>query len=388
MNNNSVIILGFGFSAMITALALKSKNIDVKIINLENKNTRLDPRTTALNLFSKNFLAEINLWQNINEYACPIREIYVADDDCPDMIHFLKKTNIGKKEALSNMGYVIANEDLKNILLSKTKEQIELYSENEAPEINAEDEYCEIILKSNSQKIISPLIIACDGYNSPLRRKYFQTKIDKIYNQNAIICNVKHEYEHENIAVEHFMPSGPFAILPLKEKNYSSIIWTMSDNMAKALLSCPKEEKEFFIKKNMAGFLGDVNIEGDIYNYPLKAYLASDLVFKRIALVSDAAHVIHPLAGQGLNQGIKDIECLTSLIELNEINTESLAYYNKNRYNDNYLMYLITDKLNYIFKSQSIRFPRKLAFKFIEKMPIIKSHLIDYATGKKNLIWN
>jgi 2-octaprenyl-6-methoxyphenol hydroxylase len=229
------------------------------------------------------------------------------------------------------------------------------------------------------------LLIACDGKNSQAKNLFFSNDIAEDYKQKALTFIVGHERNHEGTAVEHFMPSGPFAILPLKDPYKSSIVWTVPESYASALLTVEAEEFTYLVQENFGPFLGKVEIQNKIAVFPLKAYTARKYYNNSIALVADTAHVIHPLAGQGLNQGIKDIDCLTSLISENGINKDTLINYQKLRKDDNKNMLLITDVINSIFSSNSKIFhsTRQLGFKAIEKIPHLKGMIIKYAMGER-----
>ncbi|GAB4164094.1 MAG: hypothetical protein Tsb006_3530 [Rickettsiaceae bacterium] len=229
------------------------------------------------------------------------------------------------------------------------------------------------------------LLIVCDGSNSLIKQKYFSSEIDKLYSQYAITFIVRHEKPHEGTAVEHFMPSGPFAILPLKDQHLSSIVWTVRSEMKGALLKLPQEEFLYLVQQNLGDFLGRVNLQSEAAAFPLKAYSTSKYFNKKIALVADSAHVIHPLAGQGLNQGIKDIHSLVTNILKHGACKFALGRYEESRKSDNKTMLEITDTLNALFATNSklLHASRQLGFKAIGKISPFKKLLIKYAMGKR-----
>jgi len=181
------------------------------------------------------------------------------------------------------------------------------------------------------------------------------------------------------------MPTGPFAILPLKDQNFSSVVWTIKSDMKDAVLNLPKDEFLHMVQKNFGLFLGDIIIKSEIASFPLRAYSTNKYYNKRIVLVADSAHVIHPLAGQGLNQGIKDIESLASNILEFGANTHSLETYQNMRKNDNNAMLEITDTLNTLFSNNSriLHTVRQFGFKAAEKVSPFKKLLIKYAMGRR-----
>ena len=384
-NNNNIVILGCGLSGMITALALAKYNICNTIVEAQtttNQEFFNDIRTTAMNAASRNILEKIGIWQELLELCGPINDIYVVDNKAPEMLHFLiEDTSKNRK-----MGYLIENTKLKKCLYDLVKQNkfITVLDNIKYQKINNNSDYCELAL-SNNNKLVCKLLIACDGKNSRAKNLFFSNDIEEDYKQKALTFIVGHEKNHEGTAVEHFMPTGPFAILPLKDPYKSSIVWTVSESYASALLTIEPEEFTYLVQENFGSFLGKIKIQSKMAVFPLKAYTARKYYNNSIALIADTAHIIHPLAGQGLNQGIKDIDCLTSLIAANSINKDTLINYQKLRQDDNKNMLLITDVINSIFSSNSKIFhsTRRLGFKAIEKIPHLKGMLIKYAMGER-----
>jgi len=305
-----------------------------------------------------------------------------VDNKAPEMLHFLIEDNSCNKK----MGYLIENMKFKKCLYALVKENklITVLDNIKYQKINNNSDYCELALSNNS-KLVCKLLIACDGKNSRAKNLFFSNDIEEDYKQKALTFIVGHEKNHEGTAVEHFMPTGPFAILPLKDPYKSSIVWTVSESYASALLTIEPEEFTYLVQENFGPFLGKVEIQNKMAVFPLKAYTARKYYNNSITLIADTAHIIHPLAGQGLNQGIKDIDCLTSLIAANSINKDTLINYQKLRQDDNKNMLLITDVINSIFSSNSKIFhsTRRLGFKAIEKIPHLKGMLIKYAMGER-----
>ncbi|WPX99280.1 2-octaprenylphenol hydroxylase [Candidatus Megaera polyxenophila] len=383
-NNNNIVILGCGLSGMITALALAKYDIPSTIVEAQSTNQKFfdDIRTTAINDASRYVFEKIGIWQELLKLCGPINDIYVVDNKAPEMLHFLIEDNSCNKK----MGYLIENMKFKKCLYDLVKENkfITILDNIKYQKINNNLDYCELTLSDNS-KLVCKLLIACDGKNSRAKNLFFSNDIAEDYKQKALTFIVGHERNHEGTAVEHFMPRGPFAILPLKDPYKSSIVWTVPESYASALLTVEAEEFTYLVQENFGSFLGKIKIQSKIAVFPLKAYTARKYYNNSIALVADTAHVIHPLAGQGLNQGIKDIDSLTSLIAGNGINKDTLINYQKLRQDDNKNMLLITDVINSIFSSNSKIFhsTRQLGFKAIENIPHLKRMIIKYAMGER-----
>ncbi|WP_425363143.1 2-octaprenyl-6-methoxyphenyl hydroxylase [Candidatus Tisiphia endosymbiont of Hybos culiciformis] len=385
-----IVILGCGLSGMLTALSFAEKNIQTTILERQSINSSsfcADIRAIALTPASSRFLEVINVWSEIEQVASKMLEIYVVDNKAPEMLHLysnhLSIPNIKGNDAL---GYIVKNSEFKQILLENVKKNslITLIDQCGYKKIDSKAEHS-IIYLDNKKTINSDLLIVCDGHNSKARQYYFFNKIEKAYNQTALTFNIRHEKNHENCAIEHFMPSGPFAILPLKDQKTSSIVWTSSQEQAALLMSLPGEEFEYLVGRNCGNSLGAIAVDSDISTFPLKARITSKYFHNKIAVIADSAHVIHPLAGQGLNQGIKDIGTLTQLVANSGTNAAMLERYQKLRQNDNFNMYMITEGLNSIFSNHSkpLWHLRRLGLKAIDNIDPIKNLLTQYAMGQR-----
>ncbi len=391
-NKNDIIIVGCGLSGMITALALAHYGISTTIIEArshQDSDFFDDIRTTAINATSYEFFKKINIWAELKPNSGFINDIYVADNKAEEMLHF--STEYTPKNEI--MGYLIENSIFKKSLfdLVSSNKNIKILENTQHGSITNNQDGCVIeITKSNSTNqvpffIQSKLLIACDGKNSKVKNLFFSNELEQDYNQNALTFIVEHDKNHEGVAVEHFMPDGPFAILPLKDCYKSSIVWTMPKDNANIILKLQAEELNYLVRENFGEFLGAVKIISEIASFPIKAHGIKKYYNKSIALVADTAHIIHPLAGQGLNQGIKDIESLSRLIYQQGISSKILETYQKERKSDNENMLLITDTINSIFglQSKTLHAARQVGFKTIENITPFKKLLIKYAMGKR-----
>ncbi|ABE04706.1 2-polyprenyl-6-methoxyphenol 4-hydroxylase [Rickettsia bellii RML369-C] len=369
------VILGCGLSGMLTALAFAKNGIKTTIF--ESKSVKSpgffnDIRTTALTPYSKDFLSSIDMWQELEEFVSHMKDVYVVDNKAPEILE-LKND--------SSLGYVVQNNDFKKILLSKiiNNPLITLVDNKEYQEVISHDEHS-IIKFDDKTYVKCNLLIVCDGANSKVRSHYFANEIEKPY-QTALVFNIKHEKPHENCAMEHFLPLGPFALLPMKDQHSSSVIWSTSSDQAALIMQLPIEEVRFLTQRNAGNSLGKITIDSEVNGFPLKARIANRYFHNKIVLIADSAHVVHPLAGQGLNQGIKDIESLISVVSNNLL----LSEYQKSRQTDNFIMYKLTDELNNIFSnhSKSLRHLRQIGFKAINNFKPIKNLITSYAMGKR-----
>jgi 2-octaprenyl-6-methoxyphenol hydroxylase len=369
------VILGCGLSGMLTSLAFAKNGIKTTIF--ESKSVKSpgffnDIRTTALTPYSKDFLSSIDIRQELEEFVSHMKDVYVVDNKAPEILE-LKND--------SSLGYVVQNNDFKKILLSKiiNNPLITLVDNKEYQEVISHDEHS-IIKFDDKTYVKCNLLIVCDGANSKVRSHYFANEIEKPY-QTALVFNIKHEKPHENCAMEHFLPLGPFALLPMKDQHSSSVIWSTSSDQAALIMQLPIEEVRFLTQRNAGNSLGKITIDSEVNGFPLKARIANRYFHNKIVLIADSAHVVHPLAGQGLNQGIKDIESLISVVS----NNLPLSEYQKSRQTDNFIMYKLTDELNNIFSnhSKSLRHLRQIGFKAINNFKPIKNLITSYAMGKR-----
>ncbi|WP_341792822.1 MULTISPECIES: FAD-dependent monooxygenase [unclassified Rickettsia] len=419
VNIAHVIILGSGLSGMLTALSMAKIGIKTTIIeskSIKANNFYSDIRSTALTPATKNFLSHLEIWSKIENLAAEMQDVYVVDNKAPEILHLRNKLrchsraggnpeNILKSknkcgmekdldsrfrgndinELAAPLGYVVKNSEFKKALVTKIKESsfINLIDECEYKKVESNPDHCVITL-DNNKKITCNLLIVCDGYHSKVRSYYFSEEVEASY-QTALTFNIKHEVKHDNCAMEHFLPLGPFALLPLRDQNSSSVIWSTELTQASLLQNLSAEEFTYLVQRNCGKSLGKITIDSEISAFPLKARLANRYFHNRIVLIADSAHIIHPLAGQGLNQGIKDIEVLTKLINITGIKEETLRQYQKLRQDDNFIMYKITDELNNIFSnySKNLRCLRQIGFKAINNFRPIKNLITSYAMGER-----
>ena len=209
------------------------------------------------------------------------------------------------------------------------------------------------------------------------------------YDQKAIVCTIKCEKNHNNIAVEYFLPQGPFAMLPMKKK-HMNIIWSEKTKLANQYLAT--EEKEFLLhlKERFGTWLGDISlVPNTTFSYPLSFHHAQKYHTHRVVLIGDSAHSIHPIAGQGLNMGIRDIAALYDVLKsslefkINIGNIENLKNYEEIRYTDNTILSLTCDGLNRLFSNKNpiLKTSRRFGIKVIEKIPSLKKIFLSHAMG-------
>jgi 2-octaprenyl-6-methoxyphenol hydroxylase len=384
---NNIIILGAGPSSMITALALA--NYEIPCIILEKKHIDksfcYDPKNFALTEYSIEFFKQINIWENIKEYLVRLDAVYIADNRSNEILEL--KSDLSK---FNNLGYMIKASDLKASLLNllTTNPLITINSGISYKDVqfNEISENISSLILDNNDKVEADLIIAADGKYSILKKKYFKESIYHDYNQKALIFDIEHQNPHNNSALEHFLPNGVTALLPLLDQKKSSIVLVENSNCADILAKMNKEELLTYLYERIGYSYGEVKIISELSSYPLSASFTDRYYFENLVLISDAAHSIHPLSGQGLNQGIKDIKALTDLIYRNsefglELDSKMLSKYEKLRKADNIKMFKITHYLNMIFSNNTplLSSSRKIGLSLINKFEPLKKLIIRNA---------
>jgi len=241
---------------------------------------------------------------------------------------------------------------------------------------------------SNGEKISASLAVAADGRESPMREEMGLGVIGWSYPQMGIVATVEHEKPHDGVAYEHFLPSGPFAILPMTG-NRSSLVWTEKDTVAPAMMKLPEEEFNAEIAKRFGDHLGATKAAGPRWCYPLKFHLARSFVKPRFALCGDSAHGIHPIAGQGLNLGLKDAAALaetlldSARLGLDIGTLDVLRRYERWRRFDSFTLAAATDGLNRLFSNDitPLRIARDLGLGIVDGIAPLRRFFMRHAGG-------
>jgi 2-octaprenyl-6-methoxyphenol hydroxylase len=242
-------------------------------------------------------------------------------------------------------------------------------------------------------EIEASLLVAADGKTSPLRKRMGIATAEWSYPQTGIVCTMGHERPHEGVAHERFLPSGPFAVLPMtddpKEGHRSSIVWTERAAAAPAFLALDDEAFSAELAQRFGPYLGAVQVLGERWSYPLSLMHAEKYVLPRFALVGDAAHVIHPIAGQGLNLGLRDVAALSEvLVDAHRLGldigaVDTLAKYQRWRRFDNMALAAVTDGLNRLFSNDigPVQLVRDLGLAAVGRVPAAKKFFMRHAMG-------
>jgi len=245
-----------------------------------------------------------------------------------------------------------------------------------------------VLSLSNGTDIESPLVIAAEGRDSPLREAQGIRTVGWDYGQTGIVTTVSHERPHNGVAYEQFLATGPFAILPMTD-NRASLVWTEVDREARRILSLPEDLFTAELRKRFGHHLGDVRPIAQRWSYPLKLHLARAYVKNRFALAGDAAHTIHPLAGQGLNLGLKDVAALAETVldaarlGLDYGRADVLRRYERWRRFDSFALAVATDSLNRLFSNDfpPLRLARDVGLAVVDGIPPLRRFFMRHAGG-------
>jgi 2-octaprenyl-6-methoxyphenol hydroxylase len=384
-----LIIAGGGLNGMLLAIACAGAGLSTIVIDRQDPAAmtphRFDGRTSALAYGSRLVFDGIGLWPAIESEAEPIREIRVADDDSPLFLHYDHRDLGGG----APLGYIVENRVLRRALFDRAAilPSLKLLAPRAVGEMQASDTGAVVALQDGA-RLRTRLVAAADGQNSPLRRAAGIGTVEWRYRQTGIVTTVRHERPHDGIAVEHFLPAGPFAILPMTG-NRSSIVWTENADLAPHLLALPDAEFAAELRTRFGDFLGVVEPVGPRWSYPFALMQAERYAGHRLALVGEAAHVIHPIAGQGLNIGIRDIAALAEIVidarrlGLDIGDPSLLERYERWRRADALLLAAVTDGLNRLFSNTiaPVKLARDVGLAMVNRLPPLKRLLMQHAMG-------
>jgi 2-octaprenyl-6-methoxyphenol hydroxylase len=383
-----LLVVGGGLAGMSLAVAAAVAGIEVALVDREAPARMLEPsfdgRTTALAYGSQQVLAGLGLWSALAPAAEAIREIRVADQGAPLFLHY-DHALVGDHP----LGFIVENRVLRHALLARLAGFANLrHLAPLAVGAVTHDGGGAIAELADGRRIRAALVAAADGKNSPLRAAAGIETLAWSYPQTGIVATVRHGEPHRGIAVEHFLAAGPFAILPMTEQR-ASIVWTERAALAPRLLALDDEAFLAELARRFGDHLGALALAGPRWSYPVSFLHARRIVAPRLALVGEAAHVIHPIAGQGLNLGIRDVAALAELIVdarrlgLDIGSAEVLQRYESWRRLDAMLLAGVTDGLNRLFSNSlaPVQAARDLGLAAVDRLPPLKRLFMRHAMG-------
>jgi 2-octaprenyl-6-methoxyphenol hydroxylase len=384
-----VLVAGGGLTGMLLGIACAGPGLEVAIVDPADPATVLDDnfdgRCSAIAYGSYRVLVALGLWPEIGRWAEPIKEIRVADDESPLFLHY----DHGQLRSGAPLGYIVENRVLRRVLIERARSlpSLSFLAPLAVGSVNT-SAFAAVVAVTDGRRLTARLVAAADGRKSRLRRAAGIPAVEWRYRQTAIVTTVRHEHFHGGIAVEHFLPAGPFAILPMTG-NRCSIVWTERAELAARLIALSDKEFGAELAARFGNFLGAVKPVGPRWTYSLGLMLAERYVARRLALVGEAAHLIHPIAGQGLNLGIRDVAALAELVVdtrragLDIGDDAVLGRYQRWRRFDTLLLAGVTDGLNRLFSNSiaPVQFARDLGFAAVQRLPPLKRLLMLHAMG-------
>jgi 2-octaprenyl-6-methoxyphenol hydroxylase len=391
MAQRSIVIGGGAFAGLALALALRQglgPEIPIVVADpaLGVRPSR-DPRATAIVAACRRLFEAIGVWDQVAAESQPILDMVVTDSKLEDATRPVFLTFGGEVEPGEPFAHMIENRHLIDALVTRASaEGIDLRATTVAG-FEARPDGVDVSL-GDGATIEASLLVAADGARSKLRERAGIATHGWDYDQSGIVVTVGHERDHGGRAEEHFLPAGPFAILPLKGAR-SSLVWTEDRAEAARIVALSDDEFHTELEQRFGLHLGVVKALDRPRAFPLGYFVARSFVGERLALVGDAAHVIHPIAGQGLNMGLKDIAALAEVvvdaarlgIDLGQ--ADVLERYQRWRRFDTMAMGLATNSLNLLFSNKStlLRSVRDIGLGLVDRMPPLKSLFIRQAAG-------
>ncbi|HEX6977930.1 MAG TPA: UbiH/UbiF/VisC/COQ6 family ubiquinone biosynthesis hydroxylase [Alphaproteobacteria bacterium] len=388
-----VVIIGGGLVGLPLAIAFGQAGLDVAVVDREHPAVAaadpFDGRGSAIAWGSAQVLRGLGLWQRLAPHAAPILDIRVSDGESPLFLHYDHR-DLGADP----LGYIIENRFTRRALYARLAElpNVRLVAPSSVRSIERTRGYVHAELEDGT-RIEARLAVACDGRESPIRRAAGIRVTRWNYSQTGIVCSIRHERPHRGVAHERFLPAGPFAVLPLPDSetgaHYSSIVWTERADLAPAMMRLNDDEFAAEIAARFGDTLGAIAVAGPRWAYPLTLLQAERYTDVRLALAGDAAHVIHPIAGQGLNLGLRDVaalaECVVDARRLGlDIGAaDVLGRYERWRRFDNLTLMAVTDGLNRLFSNDigPIRLMRDVGLAVVDRLPAVKRFFMRHAMG-------
>ena len=387
-----VAIVGAGLVGGTLACALGHFGVKTALIDRVDPIAMMAPtfdgRASAVALSARRLLDAIGLWQHVPAFE-PIREIRVSDGASPFFLHY-DHADLGTDP----LGFMAENRHLRAAIsatMKKLGDVLTIITPAGVADMSQSADDITLTL-DDGRTVTAKLVVSAEGRGAKLRELAKIPVTGWSYPQTAIVATIGHARSHDGIAHERFLPAGPFAILPLPDDqgvHRSSLVWTERTELAAGYLKLPEEAFLAEIDERVGGFLGALSLIGPRFSHPLGLQFAARYGAGRLVLAGDAAHGIHPIAGQGLNLGFRDVAALTEIIidakslGLDLAHPEGMARYQRWRRADNLLMAGVTDVLNRLFSNDiaPVRMARDLGLGVVNRIPPLKKLLMRHAMG-------
>ena len=391
-DKRDLLILGGGLVGMTLALAAAKKGFSTHVVDradpAELTAEGFDGRASAISTASWNLLRNIGLAPTLEPQACPIATIAVTDRMRPGHVRFTPQPHEG------TLGRMFANRTLRLALFEAARAEplIAWHAKAEVVERNRDD-FGVFARLADGQELRAALMVGAEGRNSPTREDAGIAIAKWDYRHRAIVAGLTHEKPHDYVAWEIFYPAGPFALLPMLDdadgRHRSALVWTVIEQDAAGMLKLSDRAFLSELTKRMNDMFGDIAAVGPRSSYPLGFHHTAKITRNRLALVGDAAHGIHPIAGQGLNLGLRDVGALVEVLAegarlgLEPGDAQLLARYERWRGLDSFMVALATDGLTRLFgiPGDAASAIRRLGMAGVERLPPLKRWFMDEARG-------
>jgi len=390
-NKTDLVIGGAGFAGLALAIAVRQglgeafavTVVDPALAAAQSE----DPRASAIAAAARRLFEAIAVWGSVADEAQPILDMVITDSKLDDAVRPTFLTFGGDVEPGEPFAHMVENRHLVDALAARAKE-LGIGLRASAVAGFEKGFHASEVELADGERISARLLVAADGAKSKIRDQAGIATHGWNYDQSAIVTTVAHERDHNGRAEEHFLPAGPFAILPLKGKR-SSIVWTEEAREAARIVALSDAEFHEELERRFGLHLGDLQAVGTRRAFPLGLFTARSFIGERLALIGDAAHVIHPIAGQGLNMGLRDVAALAeAIVDAARLGLDIgspgvLERYQRWRRFDTMTMGIATDGLNRLFSNHSdvLRLVRDLGLGMVERMPFLKLLFIREAAG-------
>ena len=387
-----VLIGGGGVAGLALAVALRQAlgaSFSVTLADPALDQSLSDPRASAIVAAAQRLFQAIGVWDAVAGQAQPILDMVVTDSRLTDAVRPVFLTFAGDAEPGQPFAHMVENGPLHAALLSRARDTGVVLRPAGIADFTPSVDGAEVAVElTDGGRARARLLVAADGARSGIRERAGIPTRGWNYGQSAIVATVAHERDHGGRAEEHFLPAGPFAILPLKNRR-CSIVWTEQADEAKRILALPDGDFHAELERRFGLHLGEIEAVGPRRAYPIGLWVARDFIAPRLALVGDAAHVIHPIAGQGLNMGLKDVAALAETVVdaarlgLDPGSAAVLERYQRWRRFDTMAMGVATDGLNRLFSNRSdiLRLVRDVGLGLVDRLPRLKQVFIREAAG-------